>query len=114
MSQSLNLPLIVAICGPTAVGKSKVTFELAKHFQAEIINFDSIQVFKELDIGSSKPPLEYLNEVPHHLISIAEPSAEFTAGDFKRLASELINGRLKEKRVVFLVGGTGVLPPGPY
>jgi tRNA dimethylallyltransferase len=103
----INQSLVLAICGPTASGKTDVAMYLARELNAEIINFDSIQVFKKLDIGSSKPAQAMLDEIPHHLISIVEPNEPYTAGDFKRQAEEIIFSQIKKSKPVILVGGTG-------
>jgi tRNA dimethylallyltransferase len=103
----LKAPILVAICGPTGSGKTEIAIELAERFQTEIINFDSIQIFKDLDIGSNKPTSFQLARVQHHLISKINPDSDFSAGDFRNQARELINEKLKNKNVIILVGGTG-------
>lgn len=112
---------LIVLLGPTAVGKSRAGKALALKFKGEIINCDSMQVYEGFDIGTDKPTLEMRRQVPHHLIDIVEPRAQFTAGEFVRRALEavrLIEGR---GRRPFIVGGTGLylkallegLFPGP-
>ena len=103
---ALSLTKIIVICGPTATGKTEVAFELAKKLQTEIISFDSVQIYQELDIGTAKPPENLRREIPHHLVDELAPQVIFTAGDFRRRALELIAGRADQKYLI-LVGGTG-------
>jgi tRNA dimethylallyltransferase len=100
-------PKIVIILGPTAVGKTEIALALASAFGGEIISADSMQVYRHLDIGTSKPTMEEQARVPHHLIDIVDPDGEFNAALFRRLADEVI-GRLQGKKTVFVVGGTGL------
>jgi len=112
---------LVIILGPTGVGKSRTAVDMALRFEGEVINGDSIQVYKGFDIGTDKPSTEARRGVPHHLIDIVEPGVQFTAADFVRealLAAAEIAGR---GRIPFVVGGTGLylkalvegLFPGP-
>jgi tRNA dimethylallyltransferase len=104
--QSSSYPLIVVI-GPTGAGKSELAVALAQYFDGEIVNFDSIQVYQGLDVGSSKPSSAERGGVPHHLFDILDPADELTAGAFARRARDVlaeISGRM---RVPVLVGGTG-------
>lgn len=103
----MNDPLIV-IAGPTASGKTALAIEVAKRVGGEIISADSQQVYRHFDLGTAKPTPAELAEVPHHLISIVEPAADFSAATFGRLADAAIADiRSRGKRVV-LVGGTGL------
>jgi tRNA dimethylallyltransferase len=97
---------LIVLCGPTATGKTEVAFEVAKKLQTEIISFDSLQVYQELDIGTAKPPENLRREIPHHLIDEIPPTTTFTAGDFRKRALDIINARGDLKYLV-LVGGTG-------
>jgi tRNA dimethylallyltransferase len=112
---------LVIILGPTGVGKSAAGVQLALRFGGEIINCDSMQVYRGFDIGTDKPTPEMRRRVPHHLLDIAAPADQFTAADFVReavAALRLIQGR---GRLPFVVGGTGLylkalldgLFPGP-
>lgn len=116
-------PQVVFLVGATASGKTTLSVELAKQFPIEIINADSMQVFRELDIGTAKPSKEVQTQVPHHLIDILDPDQDFTAQDFKRAAEEKVAEIRKRKKIPVFVGGAGFylkaisnpvvdLPPG--
>jgi tRNA dimethylallyltransferase len=98
---------IIVIAGPTASGKSDLGIELALRFNGEIINSDSVQVYRLLYIATAKVPLNERRGIPHHLIDIVEPTENFTAGDFSRLAAEKIVEIESRGKMAFLVGGTG-------
>lgn len=99
---------ILAIVGPTATGKTRLGIEIAKKFGGEIINADSMQVYKDLNIGTSKPALEELKGVPYHLINIVEKNQEFNLFDYVKLAKKTINDIRERKKLPILVGGTGL------
>lgn len=98
---------IIAILGPTAVGKTSVAIRLAKRIRGEIVNLDSVQIYKGLDIGSAKPTKEEQAEVKHHLIDILEPDEVIDATIFATKASFAIKNIIKRGKVPILVGGTG-------
>jgi tRNA dimethylallyltransferase len=101
-------PPVVVLTGPTAAGKTSLALELAQRFDAEIINADSMQVFRFMDIGTAKPSLEERATVPHHLFDVVNPSSEYSAGRYAieaRAAAEKIHSTGK---LVMLVGGTGL------
>jgi tRNA dimethylallyltransferase len=100
-------PLIV-IVGPTASGKSDLALSLAEHFNGEIVNYDSIQIFRGFDIGSAKPPVEDRRRMPHHMIDVREPADLFTAGDYQREARNVLEEVRLRGRIPVLVGGTGL------
>ncbi|MDD5757402.1 MAG: tRNA (adenosine(37)-N6)-dimethylallyltransferase MiaA [bacterium] len=100
--------MIIAIIGPTASGKSAVAIALARKLNAEIISFDSLQIYKYLNIGTAKPPKKELRQVKHHLISIRKPDEEFNAGIFVRLAGQKIEQLEKQGKNVVMAGGTGL------
>jgi tRNA dimethylallyltransferase len=101
-------PKVVVITGPTASGKSDLALELAERFGGEIVNADSMQVYRYMDIGTAKPSVEERARVPHHLFDIVTPDAEYSAGryseDARRVVAE-IHGR---GHLPILVGGTGL------
>lgn len=101
-----NIPLVI-IQGPTAVGKSEVAIELAQEFSMEIVNADSMQVYRGMDVGSAKPSLKERNLVTHHLIDIKDPDEEFSAAQFKNEARNIIFSLAQKSKYVLLVGGTG-------
>ena len=100
-------PKIVIILGPTAVGKTDIALDLATGFGGEIISADSMQVYRHLDIGTSKPTREERSRVPHHLIDIVDPDEEFSAALFSRQAEGII-GDLHGRKTIFVAGGTGL------
>ncbi len=91
----------ISIMGPTGVGKSNLALEIAEEFNGEIISVDSRQIYKYLDIGTAKPEKDDLKRIKHHLIDFLEPTATFSAGEFKRLAIELIKDILEKKKFLF-------------
>ncbi len=99
---------LIALVGPTASGKSALAMALAKRFPIEIVNYDSIQVYKLFDIGSDKPSPEDRARVPHHLIDLLDPQETFTAGEFARRARSILNEIQGRRHLPMLVGGTGL------
>ena len=99
---------IIAVIGPTAVGKTKVSIELAKMLNTEIISGDSMLIYKNMNIGTAKPSMSERSHVIHHLIDILEPSADFNVVDFKQLASQHITDINKQGKIPILAGGTGL------
>jgi tRNA dimethylallyltransferase len=100
-------PLIPVIVGPTASGKSELGIKLALARNGEIINLDSIQVYRGISIATAKVPLAERRGVPHHLIDIAEPTDNFTAGDYAGLAARTIQEIEARNHTAIFVGGTG-------
>lgn len=98
---------IIAIVGPTASGKSDLGIELALRLNGEIINCDSVQVYRRIEIATAKVPIEERRGVPHHLIDFVPPDVTFTAADWARLAVEEISEIEARGRRAILVGGTG-------
>lgn len=104
-SESKNL---VIILGATAVGKSATAILLAEKFNGEIINCDSMQVYRGFDIGTDKIPPHQRKSIPHHLLDIAEPSIQFTAADFVSHSLEAIQSIREKQRLPIIAGGTGL------
>jgi len=104
---SLNKTVII-IAGPTAVGKTSVSIELAKKFNTEIISADSRQCYKELNIGVARPSPEHLAEVTHHFIASHSILEDVTAATFEQYALDKTNELFKKNDVVIMVGGTGL------
>ena len=98
--------MIVAIVGPTGVGKTKMSVELAKRYNAIIINADAVQVYKELNIGSAKATEEEKDGVKHFLLDFKEPSENYTVSDYQKNAREIIT-KYKDRNIIFC-GGTGL------
>ena len=101
-------PKIVIILGPTAVGKSALALELASQLDGEIVNADSQQVYRYMDIGTGKPSMADRERVRHHLIDVVNPDQEFNAAMFRHLASEVIYQVDERKRNAIVCGGTGL------
>ena len=99
---------LIFLVGPTAIGKTGISFELAKLIECEIISCDSMQVYKGMNVGTSKPAKILLDSVPHHLIDIIEPSEEFSVAQFRSIATKAIEEILSRKRTPLLVGGSGL------
>lgn len=99
-------PLVV-LAGPTAVGKTKLSLRLAKAIGGEIVSADSMQVYKNMDIGSAKIRPEEMEGIPHHLIDVLEPEEEFNVVVFKRLCGEAMEQIYQRGHIPILTGGTG-------
>jgi len=99
---------VVVITGPTASGKSAFGVSLAKRFSGEIVNADSVQMYRDFDIGSCKPSKEELALVPHHLLSELNPAEEFDAGAFCNRAKEVITSLHDREVLPVVVGGSGM------
>jgi len=96
----------IVIAGPTGSGKSELALRLAETLRGEIVNYDSVQIYRGFDIGSAKPSLATRQAVPHHLYDIAEAESEFNAADYARVAGEVCSGITARGHVPILVGGT--------
>lgn len=99
---------LIALVGPTAVGKTELSLELAEELNAEIISVDSMQVYKYMDIGTAKPDAEEQGRVVHHLIDVAYPDEDYNAGRFVHDAEAAIEAIRSRGRLPLLVGGTGL------
>ncbi|WWM64359.1 tRNA (adenosine(37)-N6)-dimethylallyltransferase MiaA [Paenibacillus tundrae] len=101
-------PKLLVLVGPTAVGKTRMSIELAKAFHCEIISGDSMQVYREMDIGTAKITRDEMEGIPHHLIDIHEPEYPYSVAEFQESATRLI-GEIQERgKLPFIVGGTGL------
>jgi tRNA dimethylallyltransferase len=100
-------PPVLFIVGPTAAGKTRLALSLAQRFPGEIINADSRQVYRGMDIGTAKPTLAERTQAPHRLVDILDPDADFSLGEFLRLARAAIAGIAGRGRLPLVVGGTG-------
>ena len=99
---------IIVIVGPTGIGKTKLSIELAKKLDAEIINGDSVSIYKKLDIGSAKPTAEEREGIPHHLIDIREVTEDYTVFDYQKDVREKIDEITSRNKRIIIVGGTGL------
>ena len=101
-------PKLLIICGPTASGKSDLALRLAHELDAEIINADSMQIYRGMDIGTAKPTPEQRRDIPHHLIDVADPDQDFSAADFAAAADYAVKDITERGKRVIVVGGTGL------
>lgn len=101
-------PLLVCIVGPTAIGKTKLSIELAQALQTEIISADSRQFFKEMSIGTAVPSSEELQSAPHHFIQNKSIHEFYSVGDFERDALAMLQELYKKHKILILVGGSGL------
>lgn len=99
---------IIVIVGPTGVGKTKCSIELAKKIDAEIINGDSVSIYKKLNIASAKPTKEEQDNITHHLLDIKEPEDSYTVYDYQQDVRNLIQELEKKQKRIIIVGGTGL------
>lgn len=99
---------ILVIGGPTAVGKTELSIELAKRLNGEIISADSMQIYKYMDIGSAKVSKEEMNGVVHHLIDVVDPSENFSVADYKEQGEKAIKEIISRGKLPIIVGGTGL------
>jgi len=114
-------PLLVVVLGPTGSGKTALSLTLAELFQGEIINCDSVAMYRDFEIGTAKPSAVERSRVPHHLFDFVDPTAYVTAGEYARLGRETIAEVSSRHRLPIVVGGTGLylrallegLFPGP-
>jgi tRNA dimethylallyltransferase len=102
-----DYPLVV-IVGPTAAGKSALAVHLGERFGAEIVNYDSVQLYRGFDIGSGKLRADERRRIPHHLIDVAQPEQIFTAGDYRCAALKALESIRQRQSLPVLVGGTGL------
>ena len=98
---------VVVVVGPTASGKSDLAIELALRFDGEVVNCDSVQVYKGLDIGTAKVPFDERRGVPHHLLDVVDPRQRCTAGDYARLARPVLTEISARGKLPIVAGGTG-------
>ena len=98
---------VIAILGPTAVGKTRISIPLAERFEGEIVSIDSRLIYRGMDIGTAKPTLEERARVTHHLIDVTEPDDTWNLAKFSDAAMNVIHDIHGRGKVVFLVGGTG-------
>jgi len=99
---------VIAIVGPTAVGKTALSLEIAEKFSAEIINADAMQIYKGMDIGTAKSPLSQRRGIVHHQIDVLDPSEEANVSQYQKQSREIINDLLSKNVQPVLVGGSGL------
>lgn len=101
-------PFVLAVCGPTASGKTWLGAELAIHYGGEVISADSMQIYKGMDIASAKPTAKEMRGIPHHLIDFLDMGTSFSAADYVALANKKIQEVLGRGKLPIIVGGTGL------
>jgi tRNA dimethylallyltransferase len=101
-------PLLVAIVGPTGSGKTALSLALAQHFGGEIVNCDSVALYRGFEIGTAKPGIEDRARAPHHLLDILDPAAVFTAGDYAQAARRVVAEIAARGRLPIVAGGSGL------
>ena len=104
----MEKPKVVVICGPTASGKTALSIKLAQRINGEIISSDSMQIYKDMDIGTAKPTKEEMQGIKHYLIDFVEPNQRYSVAEFKKDAESAIEEILAEGKVPIVVGGTGL------
>ncbi|WP_020156152.1 tRNA (adenosine(37)-N6)-dimethylallyltransferase MiaA [Caldibacillus debilis] len=103
-----NKEKLAVIVGPTAVGKTKISVDVAKKLRGEIISGDSMQIYRGMDIGTAKIKKEEMQGIPHHLIDIKDPEESFSVAEFQRIVREKISEISRRGRLPMIVGGTGL------
>ena len=104
----MDKPKVIVICGPTASGKTELSIELAKRINGEIISSDSMQIYKDMSIGTAKPTKEEMDGIKHYLIDFVEPNKRYSVADFKKDAENAIEEILEKGKIPIIVGGTGL------
>ncbi|MFK3959238.1 tRNA (adenosine(37)-N6)-dimethylallyltransferase MiaA [Guptibacillus hwajinpoensis] len=104
----MNKEKLVTVLGPTAVGKTKTSIELAKALDGEIISGDSMQIYRGMDIGTAKVTEDEMEGIPHYLIDIKQPTESFSAAEFQKLATGLVTDINRRGKVPIIAGGTGL------
>ncbi|MCS7027128.1 MAG: tRNA (adenosine(37)-N6)-dimethylallyltransferase MiaA [Bacteroidia bacterium] len=99
---------LICIVGPTAVGKTALSIELAQYYKTEILSFDSRQIYKELNIGTAKPTVQERKGIPHHFIDELSITQKFSAGEFQQQSTARLESLFQKYNVVIAVGGTGL------
>ena len=103
-----NKPKVIVIVGPTASGKTALSIELAKKIDGEIVSCDSMQIYKDMNIGSAKTTVEEMQGIKHYLIDVVEPNQRFSVAEYKKRAEEAIEEILAKGKVPIVIGGTGL------
>jgi len=101
-------PLVVVVLGPTASGKTALALSIARRFHGEIVNCDSVAMYREFEIGTAKPTAAERAEIPHHLLDCADPRSEVTAGEYARQARQILSEIGRRKNFPIVTGGTGL------
>lgn len=101
-------PKVIVICGPTASGKTALSIELAKKINGEIVSCDSMQIYKDMDIGTAKPTIEEMQGIKHYMLDFVSPDERYSVADYKKQAKQAIREIIEKGKVPIVVGGTGL------
>lgn len=104
----MNKPIVIVICGPTASGKTAISIELAKKIDGQIISADSMQIYKDMNIGSAKVTPEEMEGIKHYLVDEISPNTRYSVSDYKKSAKKAIKEILGQNKIPIIVGGTGL------
>ena len=104
----MEKPTVIVICGPTASGKTALSIELAKKINGEVVSADSMQIYKDMDIGSAKVTKDEMDGIKHYLIDIVSPDERYSVADYKKAAKAAIKEILEKNKIPIIVGGTGL------
>ena len=104
----MDKPKVIVICGPTASGKTSLSISLSKKINGEIVSCDSMQIYKEMDIGSAKPTVEEMQEIKHYLVDFVSPEKRYSVSEYKEDASKAIEEIINKGKTPIIVGGTGL------
>ena len=99
---------VIVICGPTASGKTALSIELAKQINGEVISADSMQIYKDMDIGTAKPTKKEMQGIEHHLLDFVSPDQRYSVADYQKAAKKAIKEILQKGKTPIIVGGTGL------
>jgi tRNA dimethylallyltransferase len=104
----IEKPRVAIICGPTGVGKTGISIDIAAQLKAEIVSADSMQVYRYMDIGTAKPTAAEMARIPHHMVNIVDPDADFDAQQYAAMSHDIIDKLAAEGKPALVVGGTGL------
>ena len=99
---------VIVICGATASGKTALSIELAKKIDGEIVSADSMQIYKDMNIGTAKPTAQEMQGIPHYMIDCISPEQRFSVAEYKKLAKQAIRKIIEKGKIPIVVGGTGL------
>ena len=108
MQDNFNKAKVIVICGPTASGKTALSIEVAKKINGEIISCDSMQIYKDMNIGTAKPTKEEMGEIKHYLIDYVLPTERYSVAEYKKDAKKAIKEVIEKGKTPIIVGGTGL------
>ena len=102
----MNKPKVIVICGPTASGKTTLSIQLAQKINGEIISSDSMQIYKDMNIGTAKPDQQEMQGIKHYLLDFVEPNQRYSVADYKKDAKKAIKEIIENGKTPIIVGGT--------